>query len=38
MFKGEDLYSKGKQVCNPFWLVVVLVTKFLEELFLVQQN
>ena len=31
-------YSIGKEVCNPFWLVAVLGTKFLKELLFAQQN
>ena len=44
MFKDEDLlgfgnkYSKGKQVCNPFRFVAVLLTKFLKELLLAPKN
>ena len=30
-------YSKGKQVCNPFWVVAFLVTKFPKELILVHK-
>ena len=31
-------YSKEKQVCNPFWLVSLLGTKFLGEPSLVKQK
>ena len=31
-------YSKVEQVCNPFWVVALLVTKFPKELSLVHKS